>query len=234
MRPSDARDESGRRCAWRRWHESWSATFIGSGCLGARGGVSASSSPTSRTLEANASARSSPRSQPSSFRCDPQPDVLTTTRSTFANASINLRANALPSSRRPACTDSAPQHPCGGATTSKPSAARTRAVAALTSGKTALWTQPVRRPTRARRMPCSGRDRCHVAVSAPARRDLQRAAASGSASARLARRVPAGAPLASDRGRGGDERGAHGRNGRRADRSSSSSTAARVLSISRS
>ena len=68
-----------------------------------------------------------------------------------------------PSSSRPAWTESAPQQPCGGATTSKPSAARTRAVAALTSGKTALWTQPVRRPTRARRVPARGRERRNVA-----------------------------------------------------------------------
>ena len=66
------------------------------------------------------------------------------------------RANALPSSSRPAWTESAPQQPCGGATTSKPSAASTRAVAAFTSGKTALCTQPVSRPTRARRAPAAG------------------------------------------------------------------------------
>ena len=37
MRPSDVRDESGSRCAWRRWHESCSATFSGSGWRGCAG-----------------------------------------------------------------------------------------------------------------------------------------------------------------------------------------------------
>ena len=45
---------------------------------------------------------------------------------------------------------SAPQQPCFGATTSQPSAARARAVAALTWEKKTRCTQPVRRPTRAR------------------------------------------------------------------------------------
>ena len=85
----------------------------------------------SLTLAANAAASSSSSSQPSSLRCEPQPDELTTTRSTSSNARTSSRANALPSSRRPAWTESAPQQPCGGATTSSPSAARTRAVAAV-------------------------------------------------------------------------------------------------------
>ena len=96
MRVSDLRDESGRRWACRRWHESWSATRMGNGWRAARGGVSASSSPTSRTLAANVSARSSPRSQPSSFRCDPQPDALTTTRSTSLEGVDEAMRECLP------------------------------------------------------------------------------------------------------------------------------------------
>ena len=66
----------------------------------------------------SAQAGSSPRTWPSSFRCDPQPELLTITVSTPSNASITRRANARPSSPRPACIESAPQQPCGGATTS--------------------------------------------------------------------------------------------------------------------
>mgnify|MGYP003693712587 CR=1 FL=1 len=93
-------DDSGRRWAWRRWHESCSATFIGSGWRDARAWhlaaeqLAARRGPVPRTT----AARSSPSSQPSSFRCDPQPDEFTTTRSTFWNASTSARRERLPSS----------------------------------------------------------------------------------------------------------------------------------------
>ena len=44
----------------------------------------------------------------------------------------------------------------GGATTSQPSAASTRTVAAFTCGKNSRWTQPSSRPTRRRFVPCAG------------------------------------------------------------------------------
>ena len=123
MRRSETADESGSRCACRRWHESCIATFRFSGWRDARGSTSVRNSPRSRTRAENAAARSaqagsSPSTCPSSFRCDPQPEVLTITVSTPSNASITLRANARPSSPRPACIERAPQQPCGGATTS--------------------------------------------------------------------------------------------------------------------
>ena len=66
-------------------------------------------------------------------------------------------ANAWASASRPAWRLRAPQQPWpDGATTSQPSAARTRAVAALTSGKKTRWTQPVSIPTRRRRGPVAG------------------------------------------------------------------------------
>ena len=74
---------------------------------------------------------------PYSFIDDPQPAALTAMRSTPArsNTSIVRRAKARASSSRPACSASAPQHPCsGGATTSQPSAASTLTVASLTRG----------------------------------------------------------------------------------------------------
>ena len=227
------RDESGSRWAWRRWHESWSATRMGSGWRAARGGVSASSSPTSRTFAANVCARSSPRSQPSSFRCDPQPDALTTTRSTSSKASTRRCANAFPSSSLPACTESAPQQPCGGATTSNPSAARTRAVAAFTSGKTALCTHPVRRPTLARRVPTAG-----VSVgTSPVPRQRGAISTSGRSRFGIGAARPSGASRSAARMRPG-----YGRTRKRsprtsrspADRSTSCSTVARVLSMRRS
>ena len=61
---------------------------------------------------------------------------------------MSLRANACASGSRPLWTDSAPQQPClRGMTTSHPSIASTRAVAALTPGKNAPCTQPVSMPT---------------------------------------------------------------------------------------
>ena len=59
-----------------------------------------------------------------------------------------------PPTARPECSDSAPQQPWpAGMITSQPSAASTRAVAALTSGKKTCCTQPVSMPTTARRWP---------------------------------------------------------------------------------
>ena len=123
MRLSETADESGRRWAWRRWHESCIATVRLSGWRGARGVTPARNSPRSLTRAEKAAARSaqagsSPSTCPSSFRCEPQPEVFTITVSTPSNASIVRRANVRPSSPRPACIDSAPQQLCGGATTS--------------------------------------------------------------------------------------------------------------------
>ncbi len=64
------------------------------------------------------------------------------------------RANCAASATRPECSDSAPQQPCDrGMITSQPSAASTRAVAALTAGKNTDCTHPVSIPTTARRVP---------------------------------------------------------------------------------
>src|SRR5207245_2953265 len=77
---------------------------------------SASSSVTSRTRAAKRSARSaysgsSASRKPYSFSVEPQPAAFATTTSKPSNVSIVRRANSLPSSRRPECTDSAPQQP---------------------------------------------------------------------------------------------------------------------------
>ena len=164
-----------------------------SGWRGARGVDSASSSPTSRTFAANAAARSSPRSQPSSFRCEPQPEELTTTSSTSSNASMSAPGERLPLLEPAGVDGERAAAPCGGATTSNPSAASTRAVAAFTSGKTALWTQPVSRPTRPRRGPAAGVTAGPRPVRASAARS-RRADGTGAAAARLARAARAGAP----------------------------------------
>ena len=90
---------------------------------------------------------------------EPQPAELTTTASTPAcsNMAIVRRANALASASRPECSDSAPQQPWPrGMITSQPSAASTRAVAALTRGKNTDCTHPVSMPTTARRVPSAG------------------------------------------------------------------------------
>ena len=79
----------------------------GAGWRRARGATLERNSPTSRTFAAKAAERLSPRSQPSSFRCDPQPDELTTTRSTPSSAPTSSVASSLPSSSRPACTEGA-------------------------------------------------------------------------------------------------------------------------------
>src|SRR3712207_6318765 len=70
-------------------------------------------------------------------------------------------AKASDSSSRPACVLRAPQQPWFlGATTSQPSAARTRTVAELTCEKKTCCTHPVRTPTLLRFSPlgevCSG------------------------------------------------------------------------------
>ena len=91
-----------------------------------------------------------------SFIADPQPAELTTIASTPAasNVSIVRCANLTASAARPECSDSAPQQPCErGMITSQPSAASTRAVAALTRGKNTDCTHPVSMPTTARRAP---------------------------------------------------------------------------------
>src|SRR5215218_10399807 len=144
--------------AWPRWQASCQATLSGSGCRGAAGPSSTSSSDRSRTRSEKAAARSaqagSSRSRwPYSFMAEPQPAALTTTWSTPAASKVSMAAlaNAWASASRPACRLRAPQQPWpAGATTSQPSAARTRAVAALTSGKNTRWTQPVSIPTRRR------------------------------------------------------------------------------------
>ena len=115
----------------------------------------------SRTLAANARARSdhrgSPaRSSPYSFIDEPHPAAFTATSSTPARSKMAMvrRAKRRASESRPACSASAPQQPCSrGAMTSQPSAARTRTLAALTFGKTIRCTQPVSRPTESRRLP---------------------------------------------------------------------------------
>ncbi len=84
---------------------------------------------------------------------------MTTIASTPArsNSAMVRPANLAASAGRPACSDSAPQQPWpGGTITSQPSAASTRAVAALTPGKKTCWTQPVSMPTTARRWPLAG------------------------------------------------------------------------------
>jgi hypothetical protein len=115
----------------------------------------------SRTRAANAAARpayrGSSRSRSAySFIDEPQPAAFTTTCSTPARSKVSMSRRAKPcaSASRPLCTLSAPQQPCaGGTTTSQPSAASTRIVAAFTSGKNARCTQPVSTPTTARRVP---------------------------------------------------------------------------------
>src|SRR5580658_5695082 len=70
-----------------------------------------------------------------SFMVLPQPAALMTMVSTLADSkvAIILLAYATAGASRPEWTISAPQQPCdGGMMTSKPSAARPRAVAALT------------------------------------------------------------------------------------------------------
>ena len=186
---------SGSRCAWRRWQESWSATRRVSGCRGARGSTSSRNSPTSRTRAENAAARSaqagsSPSSQPSSFRCEPQPEALTTTSSTSrSNASISRRANALPSSSRPAWTRE------------RPAAALRRRDDLVAVGREHARGRGVdgaehggldaacEHADASARLAARGRQ-CRGALGrAPRRRDLRRAAA-----ARAAAGAPAGAP----------------------------------------
>ena len=80
---------------------------------------------------------------------DPQPAELTTIASTPASSNTEIVAFASRSAcaERPACSDSAPQHPWSrGMITSQPSAASTRAVAAFTPGKNTDCTHPVSMP----------------------------------------------------------------------------------------
>ena len=93
-----------------------------------------------------------------SFMAEPQPAAFTTTVSTPASSKTSMvdLAKRIASSSRPAWPESAPQQPCpAGTTTSNPSAASTRAVAAFTSEKKTACTQPVRSPTVPRRVPCA-------------------------------------------------------------------------------
>ena len=102
---------------------------------------------------------------------DPQPAALMITASTWAssNRSIVCRASCTACSSSPACTSRAPQQDCAaGATTSHPSAASTRAVAALTCGKNTRCTQPSNSPTRHRRSPCAGINSGAFPARAPA------------------------------------------------------------------
>ena len=73
MRSSTGRQAAGSRCAWRRWQESWYATVSSRGCSSGR------SASTSASVTSSAGT-------PRSFRCDPQPDALTTIVSVPANA----------------------------------------------------------------------------------------------------------------------------------------------------
>src|SRR3954449_2578599 len=145
-------------CACFRWHESWNATRSGSG--------SPSGPPAcARSSETSTTGMSSP----ASFRCEPQPAAFVTSVSapTARKAAAAACAISSPCSRRPAWRASAPQQPSNGAVTSYPCAASTRAVARLTSPKSTLCTQPVSRPTRARRVPVAGVSRGGEAGSRP-------------------------------------------------------------------
>src|ERR1700733_6000138 len=82
-----------------------------------------------------------------------QPAALMTMVSTLAASKVAIifLAYSAAVASRPEWTMSAPQQPCDlGMITSKPSAARTRAVAALTCAKKASRTQPESMPTRPR------------------------------------------------------------------------------------
>src|ERR687897_869505 len=124
---------------------------MGNGFRCATGPSSCKNSETSRTLALKASALSaysgSSRSRyPYSFIVEPQPAALTITLSNSRSSKVSmvLRAKSRDSSSRPAWVERAPQHPCSGAMTSQPSAARTRTVAAFTGEKKTLCTQPGR------------------------------------------------------------------------------------------
>ena len=157
----------------------------------------------------------------------------------LAYASTSRRANRPASSSRPLWTDSAPQHPCPrGITTSQPSAASTRAVAAFTSGKKASCTQPVSSPTTARRRPTAGtRSGNRSRLVSGGARDSAVANGSGSsrrprASARYARNGPRASRIR--RGYGNSAKMA-ARNARsRTGRGYRRSTCCRVSSMSRS
>ena len=126
--------------------------------------ASARTSETSRTRSANDRARSAYRASSESrsaysFIVEPHPAALTTTESTPSRSKVSISALAKrwASAARPLCAERAPQQPCAaGAITSKPSAERTRVVAALTPGKNSRCTQPSSIPTVPRRGPLAG------------------------------------------------------------------------------
>src|SRR5919199_627120 len=127
-------------CACARWQASWYAAETGNGCRSATVPSSYKNSETSLTLSENALALSaylgsSRKRYAYSFIVEPHPAALTITLSRFSasKVSIVLLAKFNDSSSRPAWVERAPQQPwLLGATTSQPSAARTRTVAALT------------------------------------------------------------------------------------------------------
>ena len=131
---------------------------MGSGLRGAIGGKLAENLGDVFALCGEGAARaahcgSSRRRWPYSFMVEPQPAALMTMVSTLAASkmAMMLRAMAAACSSRPEWTIRAPQQGwSSGVMTSQPSAARTRAVAALTWEKKTCWTQPVSMPTRRR------------------------------------------------------------------------------------
>ena len=129
-----------------------------------------------------------------SFRCEPQPAVsLTTSRSPRRSrrvAAARARRSCARGSRPPRAGRrggaSAPQQPWPrGATTSQPSAASTRAVAAFTSPKTTLWTQPCSSPTAAAPLAAAG-----VSSRRPLARRASGGASCGERRSRAGQRQP--------------------------------------------
>ena len=136
-----------------------------SGCRGATGPSSARISATSRTLSANAS-------RPLGVRrvVGQQVGVLLHRRAAAGGVDddaldagglegvdqLRGRTPAPPPPGRCAPTARRSSPAPAGTTTSQPSAGSTRAVAALTPGKNSPCTQPVSRPTTARRSPVAG------------------------------------------------------------------------------
>ena len=140
-----------------------------------------------------ASSPSPPKRWVYSFMAEPQPAEFTTTTSTPAssNAVMVRRANPAASVARPLCSDRAPQQPClRGMTTSHPSAARIRTVASFTPGKNTCCTQPVSRPTTARRGPCAGTRRAREVRCPRGGEGATRRDATSSGASRAASRLP--------------------------------------------
>src|ERR1700761_3660318 len=121
------------------------------GAIGSRGSTGERISLMSLHLAENAAARtdhagSSRRRWAYSFMVLPQPAALMTMVSTLAASKVVIIffAYAAAGASRPEWTMRAPQQLCDcGMMTSKPSAARTRAVAAVECEKKASCTQPV-------------------------------------------------------------------------------------------